>query len=967
MKAVHSVQAHRLSPLAVAVALALPGTASLAQQQPAEQPAQQADKGKLDTVTVTGIRASEMKALSVKRDGDGSTEVISAEDIGKLPDKNVADSLRRLPGINTTTGGGGQGGYDENDRVSMRGASSSMSIVTLNGHSVATADWDYGDMLAGGAGTNTSGSARSVSFLLLPSEIVSRAVVNKSSRADLVEGGVSGSIDIVTRRPLDLKDRFTGNLAVQAVYTDKAGKTTPKMSALVSVKNEASTAGAMLQLFSEERSLRRDGQRFNWGTMGAATAANIGNVIPAGTIYVASVAQELFEQTRKRTGGLLNLDFKVGNDLRLNLDVFRSKLKAGNERTGFTQDFGVTLNNKAAPTNVKIVDGLLTQATFGTPTGVVTDALGLSTNPAASSQNGYQTLEAKYTVNESLSVSGQLGSTKGEGKADFYEGFLNYKQVQQGYIWDGKSDHGVATTLPNGITAANVVWNKNDNNHTIASSLDKENFGQVDAEWRFTDGVVSSIKFGARAADHLRAAFRPFKAGWPVNATNTGQVGATGPGALPPYDPTTTFFPANFGGGLGAVGAMPGTMPMLTTANVQKWSDTYLSSDPLFNLPAAGPFSVKEKNKAAYVMAFLEGNHWRGNVGVRLVHTDTSVTTNTGLSCGVAGTKAVLAPNVGQTITFNSPLQTSECAPFVPAGAKLTIGTRFNNFYTATTDSDYGRTLPSASFAWDAEKDLVIRASAARTLARPEYSALGVAIGNFQYNLSLPNPSIAVGGNPKLKPIEAKVYNLAAEWYFAKASLLSVQLFKIDFLSLISAGSSTQYLFNTAARDATGTPAPAFMDTVVTQPVSAKGRSTGLEVLYQQPLWAGFGVNANYTYADAKESNGKPIVGAASDVYNLGLYFENDKFSARVSYSHSSKIRVGLFGSNDSYKAASGTVNASLGFNLTDSVSLSLEGLNLNNPRQRYYNVVPTSAMPEQTSALYSNGRQFYVGARMKF
>src|SRR5271168_2815673 len=156
----------------------------------------------LEEIVVTGIRQSVEESLKIQRASTDIIDVITAEDIGKMPDKNVADSLARIPGLNTSSAGANEGGFDENDRVSMRGTNPSLTQTLINGHNVSAGDWFVLDQ------TGTVG--RSVSFTLLPSEIVGQVVVEKSSSASLVEGGVAGSIDIITRKPLeDFSKPFT--------------------------------------------------------------------------------------------------------------------------------------------------------------------------------------------------------------------------------------------------------------------------------------------------------------------------------------------------------------------------------------------------------------------------------------------------------------------------------------------------------------------------------------------------------------------------------------------------------------------------------------------------------------------------------------------------------------------------------------------------------------------------------------
>ena len=205
--------------LAISIVAALGASATVAAQD-----APKTDPKDLDTVVVTGIRGSVEKSLDVKREAKAHVEVITAEDVGKMPDKNVADSLQRLPGVTISSAGASEGGFDENDRVSMRGTNPSLTLTQINGHPVSSGDWFV---------LNQSDNAgRSVSYTLLPSSLVSQVVVHKTSQASLPEGGVTGSVNIITRKPLDFAEQFTGNVSVGGVYADLPGKTDSQFSAL---------------------------------------------------------------------------------------------------------------------------------------------------------------------------------------------------------------------------------------------------------------------------------------------------------------------------------------------------------------------------------------------------------------------------------------------------------------------------------------------------------------------------------------------------------------------------------------------------------------------------------------------------------------------------------------------------------------------------------------------------------------
>jgi len=179
----------------------------------------------LDTVTVTGIRGSMEKSLDTKREANARVEVVTAEDVGKLPAHNVADTLQRLPGVNISSSSADEGGFDEADRVSLRGTSPSLTQTLINGHTVGSADW-----FVLSQGNNVG---RSVSYSLLPSELVSSVEVNKSSQAKLQDGGTTGTVNIITRKPLEFSKPFTAEGSIGLVRStgeeSLSATTTPGM------------------------------------------------------------------------------------------------------------------------------------------------------------------------------------------------------------------------------------------------------------------------------------------------------------------------------------------------------------------------------------------------------------------------------------------------------------------------------------------------------------------------------------------------------------------------------------------------------------------------------------------------------------------------------------------------------------------------------------------------------------------
>ena len=197
-----------------------------------------AQDGNVEEVVVTGIRASIQASMDVKRNAVGVVDAITAEDIGKMPDTNLAESLQRIPGVSIDRVNG------EGSRVTVRGFGPGYNLVTLNGRAMPTAS--IASIGQDQNGDFVSGTTRSFEFSNIASEGVNRLEVNKTSRAAVTSGGIGATINIVTRKPLDGKTGFTGSIGAKAVIdsTDTAySRVTPELSGLVGWTNDDKTFG----------------------------------------------------------------------------------------------------------------------------------------------------------------------------------------------------------------------------------------------------------------------------------------------------------------------------------------------------------------------------------------------------------------------------------------------------------------------------------------------------------------------------------------------------------------------------------------------------------------------------------------------------------------------------------------------------------------------------------------------------
>jgi iron complex outermembrane receptor protein len=865
-----------LTPIAAAVAILITSTAAMAQD------ASQAPEA---VVTVTGVRAALEQSLKQKRNADAVVEVVTAEDIGKMPDRNVADAIQRLPGVNTQSSAGGEGGFGENDRVSLRGTSPSLQQTLFNGHAISTGDWFVLNQVGGSVG-------RSSSFSLLPSELVSSIVVRKSATADLVEGGVSGAIDVITRRPLDFKKQVTVEGSLQAVYNDLSGKTEPQIAALVNWKNDDKTLGVMLQGFSQKQSVRRDGQEvLGYSNILATSAAAQAHPELAGVKIPTFIGATLFEQKKTREGGAFDVEFKPSRDLTLDVNGFYSKLKAPHQNTNWLAAPANSINSaNLLPSNYTVRNGTLVAASFAANSGEVDNIY----RPGAGGESYYGDFNFKFRATQDFTITGKAGYTHGVGfdRDDVY--YQNNVDGGMVYQLNGLSPATVSYPGGNTTKPGSTAWAGGGE----SQSVDSEKYAQADGEWRLGSGLWDSLKFGVRFTDHKRSAEHPLE-------TRPGPNGFSNPG--PVWNGTQ--YPSDWGsslGGnlssayfkydgaaLGAWGAVPGNR-LLDYVVRHNWTDE---------------FKVQEKTSAAYAMANLVGEGWSGNFGVRAVHTKQNTLVN-------------------------------------KAGGPIT-GSAFGPYSQIDFERSYNDFLPSANIKFDVRPDLVVRAALARTIARPDYSALGGSVSLNDDALS------GSGGNVNLDPVKSDNAEISAEWYFAPKSSASIGVFYMDLKSVVAQGTSSGTFFN-SKRNANAV-------YLITSPFNTTGKNKGVELSYQQPVFGDFGILANYTYADGKLADGSELLNGSKNTYNLTGFYENDRFSARLAYNYRSAYKAGVDRGASQHVDDSRTLAASMSYKINENLTVTLDGLNLGNEVIKMY-----AENKDQPRAFYANGRTVYLGLRGK-
>jgi iron complex outermembrane receptor protein len=982
-------------PLAAAVCMAL-GLAAL----PAL--AQEATgASSMQTVEVTGIRASMAKSLAVKRDAAANVEVITAEDVGKMPDKNLADSLQRLPGVAVRTD------YDEAEKVSMRGTNPDMSLIIFNGHTVSGGDWYVGDQAS---------SSRSTSLSLMPSSVLNQAIVYKTSQANIVDGGLAGTINVTTRKPLAQKDNLGGVISVGESYATLPGKKAPDLDATVNWKNEAGTFGVIGQVFAQKRYVRRDsssrlayGTSSGWDIINTSTMKGITDASLAGTGLKAadlngvrlpgSMSTEFVEGVRDRKGGVLSMEFKPNQDMDFTLTGFHSSMNANNYgrlkagaiysmllgkaslADGATSAAAPNTNATGQPGGAQVFASIrnpvivtettmygdqlkvLKSADIVFPDGTVPQYIGNSEGfyrDGANATSSFLDLNGSWRVNQDLTVKTLLSTTRGVGKTDADQG-LTYASFGTGlsYALGDVHDAPYIKYYGTGIKPDALVV------RTISGlkTVDKEKSAQVDTEYKLEKGWVQSLESGLRFSDHHRDSERRYPA-FHAPFSVTG-----GPSSTIPW-------PADFGKDLDGPAGWdnsgitfdPEVLKNYFATNTKETTDQY--ERRIFS-----ELHMRERQAAAYVMANLEGEKWSGNLGLRFVQTHVNADIPTPIPAGACVRSAPGQPAVACAAYPGAITDAGDLQQYYDDQVAFPFNNKAGNtYYFAKTDKKFNNWLPSLNLRYELSKDMIARFGASRTIGRQNYNILGAGLGTPTCDAS---GCHVTGPNPDLKPLTADNLDAAWSWYFARRSMVGVDVFysKIDgYVKTGTTGGATIDLYDSASNGP---------KTYAVNTSSQQGAHiAGIEVAYEQPFGStGFGFTTNVSRAKTKVDDGRPMVGASEWAGNLGGYFENDVFSARLvanyrsEYVNSSTAPAPTANSQGLYVVNGVTMptaptmaspvttlafNASV--NLAKNLVMTFDATNLTNVKRAYYRY-----SEEEQQKLDVIGRQFYLSLKYKF
>ncbi|WP_213980823.1 TonB-dependent receptor [Sphingomonas sp. dw_22] len=901
--------------IGTASSVALLASAAHAQSQDtdAAPAAETQDNGE---IVVTGFRASLAAAIETKRNADAIVDSVSAEDVGKFPNTNVAEALTLVPGV-TVDRQFGQG-----EKVSILGTDPALNRTLLNGQTVASADWFILDS-----------PGRTFNYALLAPQLVGRVDVYKSPEARIDEGSIGGTVNVNTRHPLDLKP-FTLAGSLGYLYNDRSEKGDIQGSILGSWHNESGTLGLLASFQRSKDRLRRDGLE-SYGTIGADFWSGVndggagnssllpfrdedGNITaPANCVdacaatlaanpdakFPNAFGTSYFEQDRERLTYSAEAQWKPVPELTVSVDWLRIDATYDNLNQSLFAFPGNVWNSARQLTDLTVEDGIVKQASF-------THALSVLDAQYRIAEMHSQTFHGKLAwegVNWNLNVEGGVSDADGGTKHQVFLEFLNWSDYTVDISGAPKSPGTISyptNVLGNPAAfATDPGWS---GNLVDKPTTDKERYGQADLTFKF-DGSLKSIQIGYK--------YRRHETGQRYSGVTVAGVNA--PASL--FDPSTVK--DNYLTGFDGINdQMAGRFKIDGDSMVDYVeSGQWLPAGTTFPVPSqfsaaeftAGNWDVTEDIHAVYAQVNFQQGPLRGNIGARYVNTSSD--------------------SVGFV-----------CKPGALCNSEP-------DWVWQSTKKKYDNLLPSINIAIDLKKDLIFRAAASQVISRPNYADM------TNYFWLSDQILTGGGGNPNLDPYESTNYNASLEWYFAPRAILSAEVFYKDISNYILQQTAPEQYFNQSTGGVTTYD--------ISRPYNAGSAEVkGFAVAYQQNLPLGFGVLANYTYADGHGQDGADLPYNSKHQVSFSPFFENGPFALRGTYTWRSKYFTGIDRADQMYVRDTANVDVSATYNITKEIGLTISGMNLTD--SQYYAYANTPQLPR---GVYKTGRKLLATVNVNF
>ncbi len=930
----------------LALSIALPAAA---QSPPSGQQAEN-----LDEVVVTGIRSSLQKSLDMKRDASGVVDVITAEDIGKFPDSNVAASLQRVPGVSI-------------QRSGTRGEPTGITVRGFGG--------DFNETLYDGRRISTATGGRSIDFSTVGADFVGALTVMKTPDVTLSSSSIGATINVAFPKPLDRPGmHFSASAA--ANEQDEASDVQPTVGMLFSDTFADDTVGLLVDGIYTKRSTDAnrvfvsgwEGGKFRPCQLTANCTTT--DLAAAGTIvgwWQQQFGAEQSQTVDERIDGRIAFQWKPSDSMLLTVDDNYSRQKLDTGTYGFGLWFGINdLRNVVLDGNGTVVD----YRQPGTPTDlnggfsertIKTNQIGVNFRIDASDNLSFDT-DVSYAKSEldnpsdgaDIGYGGNLGLSFG---AKITGDSSSHLPEMSGF---GPLGDQSQFLNPADIGSHVLVRTHQENSDTLKQFRFTTTWKQDDVSVD-VGGSYMDDEFTLQGANTFANNFWQTWSGYGAPSGRTSGV------VVPSSIYQGTIGTSGFIPGFSGIGTYPTQLlkysPYDLYAFLQGLGNPQAQNIPGYNYPCCGtnytgtlsladdPGShqdITEKTWAIFLNTKLDtelgGKKFHISAGIRREHTDI---TSAGL--GRVPTALTLSPADPTLLT-----------------------TTFSPTQPISTDSDYSYLLPSLDMKLELTDAWHLRFDASRTLTRPAINFLTPVLNVG----ALPRVGAltATGGNPNLKPYLSDNLDLAVEWYYGTNSYLAVDAFVKDVTNFIVQGTTRQTI-NDVIDPSTGQKA---IYTVSARVNGPDATVNGWEIAWQHVFGdSGFGFNANATFVDTNKpydptdisQSGFAVTGLANSA-NLVAFYDNHGFEARIAGNWRDEylLQFGQNQNNSAFGAEPTFVNSSLqidfstSYQITENINAYFEALNLTDETLSTH-----GRFDNQLLDAYNYGRRYSLGARVRF
>jgi TonB-dependent receptor len=886
----------------------------------------------LEEVVVTGIRSSIKRAQDIKRDSSGIVDSISAEDLGKFPDLNVAESLQRIPGVAIDRSGG------EGQAVTVRGLGPQFNNVLLNGRQIAT---------------ETGG--REFSFDVLASEQITGANVYKTGNSKLQSGGIGATINVTTARPLTTPGLQVAG-SVKAIYETLSEETSPAVSLLLSNTFADDTFGVGLSYSRQERDVQINRIQTAGWRPGQTISNNRDGVLFENAFIPRNWDQIVDNQERTRENIALVLQYAPSDDLSITLDGFESKFEVDSLVTDLASWFepdrvGAGQIDPSTGTLINFTQEIGLNQGSGDP---ASDFVSHTRNGRNSTTDGIG-LNVEWNINDRLSANLDVSTSSAENDSAGKDRF-NVIGIINNYQFNGNPG-GTPVVTHDGFgngqlpDASRTRLHYNEIGGVGVTTLDEIDEVKVDFEYAFDSERIESVRFGAHSSSRENQRFQLFG----------NQCAFCG-----------YFFPAPNE----TVGLRPFTAENFFPGLI----DTFYTydGDAVEDFLASAGFPI---------VPTLQNNRYEISEDVTSFYVDTTLN----FAVGEMPLSVNLGVRYAETDIDVLAVQ-SDIIDVVPTSDLTLFANVFGPASTFTQGSSYDNVLPSLNAKLDLNDNMVLRFAAYESLTRATLSELSPAT---TFNQPRRQTLTAQGGNPALKPFESTNFDLSFEWYYGDASNFSIAYFNKDIGNFVTTltGNETFTLTNRSAAngfrcgDALCAPGAlvAGQDIIpttaelngesevfsVARPQNGRSAKVdGIEVAITHLFDNGFGISANATFVDSNVSIGADTTTSFAleglgDSQNLVVFYENDKMQARVAYNNRDAFLRQIdngFNGEPINTNEFGQVDISASYNINDTLTVFFEGTNVTEEE-----LVQTGRFANQTYNIEDNGARYAIGLRGKW